>query len=96
MQSPQLPFETLAHVKSFPGRRRHHGHRWTLLPSCNCAGSGGITVVVWRRLRPWLTQLRVEQGNPSDSEWFQWLAEEFERRKAAKVPANEQHRDWAP
>ena len=30
----------------------------------------GITVVVWRRLRPWIAQLRVEQANPSDSEWF--------------------------
>jgi hypothetical protein len=45
------------------------------------------------RLRPWITQLRVEQANPSDSEWFQWLAEEFEQRKAEKVPAREQHRD---
>jgi hypothetical protein len=57
---------------------------------------GGITVVVWRRLEPWITQLRVEQSNPSDSEWFQWLAEELEQRKAEKVPAYEQHRDWAP
>ena len=56
---------------------------------------GGITVVVWRRLSPWITQLRVEQANPSDSEWFQWLAEEFEQRKAEKVPAHEQHRDSA-
>ena len=46
--------------------------------------------------RPWITQLRVEQANPSDSEWFQWLAEEFEQRKAEKVPARAQHRDWAP
>ena len=39
---------------------------------------GGITGVVWRRLSPWITELRVEQ------------------RKAEKVPAREQHRDWAP
>jgi hypothetical protein len=57
---------------------------------------GGITVVVWRRLRPWIAQLRVEQANSSDSEWFQWLAEEFGQRKAEKVPAHEQHRNWAP
>jgi hypothetical protein len=58
--------------------------------------AGGIVVVMWRRLQPWLDQLRVDQSSPSDSEWFQWLAEQFERRKAEKVPAYLQHRDWQP
>jgi hypothetical protein len=57
---------------------------------------GGIVVVMWRRLEPWVSQLRVEQSNPSDSEWFQWLAEQLEQRKARKVPAYLRHRDWAP
>jgi hypothetical protein len=57
---------------------------------------GGLIVVMWRRLQPWLDQLRVEQSNPSDSEWFQWLAEQLEQCKTAKVPAYVQHRDWVP
>ena len=57
---------------------------------------GGIVVVMWRKLEPWVTQLRVEQSYPSDSEWFQWLAEQLEQRKAEKVPAYLRHRDWAP
>jgi len=58
--------------------------------------AGGFIVVTWRRLQPWLTELRIEQNNPSDSEWFQWLAEQLERRKEAKTPAYLLHRDWAP
>jgi hypothetical protein len=57
---------------------------------------GGVIVVMWRRLQPWLDQLRVEQSNPSDSEWFQWLAEQLEQRKAEKIPAYVQHRSWVP
>ena len=57
---------------------------------------GGFAVVIWRRLEPWITELRVEQSNPSDSEWFQWLAEQLEQRKADKVPAYVQHRGWSP
>ena len=58
--------------------------------------AGGIIVLVWHRLEKWLQQLRVEQGNPSDSEWFQWLAEQLEARKLEKAPAFVRHRDWMP
>jgi hypothetical protein len=57
---------------------------------------GGFIVVAWRRLEPWLTELRIREQNPSDSEWFQWLAEQLERRKAATAPAYQLHRDWQP
>lgn len=58
--------------------------------------AGGIIVLMWRRLEPWITNLRVEQSNPSDSEWFQWLAEQLQRRKAESAPAYAMHRDWEP
>lgn len=58
--------------------------------------AGGIIVLMWHRLEKWLEQLRVEQGNPSDSEWFQWLAEQLERRKLDKEPAYVRHREWTP
>jgi hypothetical protein len=57
---------------------------------------GGIVVVLWRRLGPWIRELRVEQSNPSDSEWFQWLAEQVERRGGKQAVAYEAYRDWKP
>jgi hypothetical protein len=57
---------------------------------------GGILVVTWRKLKPWVTMLRDEQSYPSDSEWFQWLAEQLERRQEDKVPAYLRHRHWEP
>lgn len=58
--------------------------------------AGGVTLMMWRRLRPWILQIRRDTANPADSEWFQWLAEQLERRKHEKVPAYERHRDWMP
>lgn len=58
--------------------------------------AGGIIMVTWRRLAHWVNELRTEQNNPSDSEWFQWLAEQLERRKTAQQPAHLLHRDWQP
>lgn len=57
---------------------------------------GGVLVVSWRRLRPWIEAIRAETRNPSDSEWFQWLAEKCERYSASTVPAHIRYRDWRP
>ncbi len=58
--------------------------------------AGGTVVLMWRKLHVWLAELRVELANPSDGEWFQWLAEQCEHRKATKLPAHLLHRDWIP
>jgi len=58
--------------------------------------AGGITVVMWRKLGPWLNQMRVEQSQPSWAEWFQWLAQQCERHKETGRAAYELHRDWVP
>jgi hypothetical protein len=57
---------------------------------------GGVVIVLWRRLRPWIEAIREETHNPSDSEWFQWLAEQCERNASNKVPAYVRHRGWEP
>ncbi len=57
---------------------------------------GGVVIVLWRRLRPWVEAIREETHNPSDSEWFQWLAEQCERNASHKVPAHVRHRGWEP
>jgi hypothetical protein len=58
--------------------------------------AGGIIVVVWRKLGPWLGQMRVEQSQPSWAEWFQWLAQQCDRRKGHATPAYARHADWTP
>lgn len=58
---------------------------------------GASTVVLWRKLEPWVKGLRGEIGEPYAFEWFQWLAERLEDDDGGDaLPAYEAHRDWAP
>ena len=58
--------------------------------------AGGITVVMWHKLGPWLTQIRVEQSQPSWAEWFQWLAQQCELHKDQRTPAYVKHVNRVP
>jgi hypothetical protein len=58
--------------------------------------AGGLVTVQWRKLEVWILELRIEQNNPADSEWFQWLAEQCEHRKKIKPAAYIEHRHWQP
>jgi hypothetical protein len=58
--------------------------------------TGGIVVVMWRKLRPWLEAVREEQCQPSWAEWFEWLAIQCERYKDEVRPAHVKHADWKP
>lgn len=58
--------------------------------------AGGITVVMWRKLGPWLNQIRIEQSQPSWAEWFQWLAQQCEHHKRPDSPVYVEHADWKP
>jgi hypothetical protein len=58
--------------------------------------AGGIIVVMWRKLGPWLNQIRTEQSQPSWAEWFEWLAMQCERHKSPVSPAYVRHADWVP
>ena len=60
--------------------------------------TGGLAVVMWRKLARWTETVREEQAQPSWAEWFQWLAEQLARdgeRKEAH-PAYERFADWRP
>jgi hypothetical protein len=46
--------------------------------------TGGLTVVMWRKLAPWVNTVRQEQGYRSFAEWFLWLAEQLAREGAEK------------
>jgi len=56
--------------------------------------AGGIAVVMWHKLGPWLTQIRLEQSQPSWAEWFQWLARRCELHKNNGAPAYIKHDNW--
>jgi hypothetical protein len=59
--------------------------------------AGGITVMLWHKLGPWLEQIRIEQAQPSWAEWFQWLAQQCATRKEQKAaPAHVRHANWHP
>ncbi len=57
---------------------------------------GGTVVSCWRRLSAWVGTMREEQGRPEMHEWFQWLADQLERRGQASpgAPAYVAERDW--
>jgi hypothetical protein len=58
---------------------------------------GGTTIILWRKLGPWVSDLRVEIENPGAFEWFQWLAEKFgEYDDLTPLPAYEMYKDWKP
>ncbi|MGH7336532.1 MAG: DUF4760 domain-containing protein [Myxococcota bacterium] len=60
--------------------------------------TGGLTVVMWRKLEGWVRTVREEHGHRSFAEWFQWLAHQLARESADKEahPAYERYADWRP
>ena len=58
--------------------------------------AGGIIVVMWRKVGPWLEHIRAEQSQPSWAEWFQWLAQQCEAAKLETVPAHRRKVNWTP
>ena len=57
---------------------------------------GGIIVVMWRKLGPWLIHIRELQQQPSWAEWFEWLARQCAQYKDERTPAYVRHADWMP
>jgi hypothetical protein len=49
--------------------------------------TGGLLLMMWRKLETWIKTTRIEQGNPRFGEWVQWLAERTAEREADMVPA---------
>ena len=55
----------------------------------------GVLVILLRKLRNYLEEMRVISARPTYYEWYQWLAEQVARREQAKpaVPAYVEFRD---
>ncbi len=60
--------------------------------------TGGLGVVMWRKLSNWTNTVREEQSQPSWGEWFQWLGEQLARENAQKEahPAYKRFAKWRP
>lgn len=58
---------------------------------------GGPVVICWRNLKTSTIEDRNAQGWPAHFEWFQWLAEQFEKHgRFEKTPAHVRLKDWSP
>ena len=60
--------------------------------------TGGLALVMYRKLSTWMAQVRVEQSQASWAEWYQWLAEQLEKDCDHKEsnPAYERYANWRP
>lgn len=56
----------------------------------------GPIVLTWRKLEPYLQQVRKERKRDTLFEWYQWLAERLMKREksGAPVPAHIAHQNW--
>jgi len=60
--------------------------------------TGGLAVLMWRKLEQWQRAVRAESVQPSWSEWFQWLVERLldSARTRDPKPAYEAFSGWRP
>ncbi len=57
---------------------------------------GGAILSIWLRLRNIAEETRDVQSWAMYLEWFQWLAEQFEKRgRFEQTPAHVRHRNWS-
>jgi hypothetical protein len=59
---------------------------------------GGAVVLLWRKLTPWVEELRNEQSRETVYEWFEWLAERLQEQPGFDTleAAHVRHREWTP
>lgn len=56
--------------------------------------TGGLLLMMWRKINRWVVDTRESQGNPRFAEWVQWLAERIEEREDRQQPAYLKHATW--
>lgn len=58
---------------------------------------GGAVLSIWDRLKDGVRQTREQKNYPMYCEWFQWLAEQFDKRgRLQQIPAYVRLRDSTP
>ena len=56
--------------------------------------TGGLLIMMWRKIHVWVEETRVDQSNPRFGEWVQWLVERVEECEADMEPAYIKYKDW--
>ena len=56
--------------------------------------TGGLLLMMWRKIGAWTIETRQAEGNPRFGEWMQWLAERVAEREAQVEPAYLAHASW--
>lgn len=56
--------------------------------------TGGLLLMMWRKIERWAKDTREEQNTQRFGEWVQWLAERMEECESELVPAYSKHADW--
>ena len=56
--------------------------------------TGGLVLMVWRKLRVWVKETREIESNARFGEWVEWLAMQLEAREKDVVPAYVAHAKW--
>jgi hypothetical protein len=58
---------------------------------------GGFVLLAWRRLKNTILEARIALAWPMFLEWFQWLAEQLEKRqRLEQTPAHIRVAEWQP
>ena len=60
--------------------------------------TGGLAVLMWRKLHRWEEEVRVGSAQESWSEWFQWLVERLQdhARESNQKPVYQAFSRWRP
>jgi hypothetical protein len=56
--------------------------------------AGGIIITMGRKLQKFTEDMRIVQQQPSWAEWFEWLANQANKRKSMVEPAHIRYRGW--
>lgn len=58
---------------------------------------GTSTLILWKKLHPWITDIREELNNPGMFEWFEWLSIVLEEMNDdSQAPAYAAYKNWKP
>ena len=56
---------------------------------------GGAAITIWKVIKIWVYETRVERSHPTFWEWYQWLVDQLlERGELNRTPAFEAYKNW--
>ena len=58
--------------------------------------TGGLVLMLWKKLEVWIKETRDEQDNPQFGEWVEWLVGQLEERRSDLIPAHIRYKEWEP